>query len=117
MPRPTDTIRGACVRSIACLASQNGGSGFCRTSIGSVHSMVAMSTGVSDIATLSARKAPIWTVTKCGVGPTGTTSATSLAWNIGRLKTAGEPGVTPMTSVISARSSRAATRGITSRAW
>ena len=36
----------------------------------------------------SARNAPICSVTRCGAGPCGTTSAVSLPWNIGRTKSA-----------------------------
>ena len=36
MPRPTATIRSACDRSTACLASWNGASAFCRTTLASM---------------------------------------------------------------------------------
>ena len=85
MPRPTATMRSACERSTACLASWNGASGRWRIAA-RVH---AHAGGGDDRApgpfcTASARNAPICTVTRCGAGPWGTTSATSLPWNIGR---------------------------------
>ena len=75
-------------------------------------------TGAGDAprAAWSARNAPIWNVTKCGAGPCGTTSAVSLPWNIGRTNAGRAAGVlTPVTSVMSARSSRAASFGAKSR--
>ena len=76
-----------------------------------------LTVGACPFCTASARKAPIWMVTRCGVGPCGTTSATSLPWNIGRAKAAAPvASLMAITSVMSARSIRAASVGTKSRA-
>ena len=85
MPRPTATMRSACERSTACFASLNGASGFCRIAPASiVTSALRSGAGAAPRAAASARNAPIWNVTRCGAGPTASTSALSLPWNTGR---------------------------------
>jgi hypothetical protein len=119
MPRPTATMRSACDRSTACLASWNGASGAWRIDAASMAtSSVRTGAGVAPLATPSARKAPIWIVTSHGASPRGRTSAASLPWYIGR-----ERATWPCTcliavqSVTRARSSDAARAGAKSRVW
>ena len=70
MPRPTATIRSACDRSTACLASLNGASGFWRIVAASIGSTpCARAAGAAPRFAASARNAPIWKVTRCGAGP------------------------------------------------
>ena len=52
MPRPTATIRSACDRSTACLASWNGASAFCRTPPASMPTAAA-AIGAAALALLS----------------------------------------------------------------
>ena len=78
MPRPTETMRSACVRSTACFASRNGASGFCRTAPASIDAACVATGARALLQRVGAERANLERRRSAGPRRSATTSASSL---------------------------------------
>ena len=120
MPRPTATMRSACDRSTAALASWNGGSAVWRSAPASMRDGLRGHRRPAAARGGVGAEAPIWNDTQVRRRPLGGHVGDQLALEHRPRERAASPSaarVSPTTSVTSARSSRAASVGAKSRVW